>query len=48
MFEGTGLGLSLCKRIAERHGGFIEAIGEPDKGASFVTYLPLEQQGGSI
>lgn len=48
MFEGTGLGLSLCKRIAERHGGFIKAFGETDKGASFVTYLPLQQQNKNI
>lgn len=43
-FEGTGLGLSLCKRIAERHGGSIEATGEPDKGSSFIIHLPLKQQ----
>jgi PAS domain S-box-containing protein len=43
-FEGTGLGLSLCKRIAERHGGTIEAFGEPGNGALFVIYLPLAQQ----
>lgn len=48
MFEGTGLGLSLCKRIAERHGGSIKAFGEPGKGASFVTYLPLKQDSISI
>lgn len=48
MFEGTGLGLSLCKRIAERHGGYIEAFGEPEKGATFVTYLPLKQNSISI
>lgn len=43
-FEGTGLGLSLCKRIVERHGGSIEAKAEPDKGSSFVIHLPLKQQ----
>jgi len=48
MFEGTGLGLSLCKRIAERHGGFIKAIGKPGKGATFVTYLPLKQEDRNI
>lgn len=47
-FEGTGLGLSLCKRIVERHSGFIEAFGEPGKCARFVTYLPLKQEGGNI
>ncbi|MGZ4020159.1 MAG: sensor histidine kinase, partial [Flavisolibacter sp.] len=48
MFEGTGLGLSLCKRIAERHGGSIKAFGQLDQGASFVTYLPLQQQKKNI
>jgi len=48
MFEGTGLGLSLCKRIAERHGGFIKAVSEPDKGATFITYLPLKQENRTI
>lgn len=43
-FEGTGLGLSLCKRIAERHGGSINAFGEPDTGASFVVLLPVKQE----
>jgi PAS domain S-box-containing protein len=42
-FEGTGLGLSLCKRIVERHGGSIQAFGAPDEGSSFVIYLPLTQ-----
>ncbi|MEY4674829.1 MAG: hypothetical protein RL148_2613 [Planctomycetota bacterium] len=41
--EGTsGLGLALCKRILERHGGGIHATGEPGKGTSFVFWLPLE------
>ena len=47
-FEGTGLGLSLCKRIAERHGGFMEAIGEPMKGARFLIHLPLKQSRTNI
>jgi len=48
MFEGTGLGLSLCRRIAERHGGFIKAISEPNKGATFITHLPLKQVNRNI
>ncbi len=42
-YEGTGLGLALCKKIALRHHGFIEAYGERDKGARFVIHLPKHQ-----
>jgi len=47
-FEGTGLGLSLCKRIVLRHGGNIEAIGKRNEGAVFIVQLPLKQLAGSI
>jgi len=43
-YEGTGLGLSLCKKIAERHGGRIIAIGSVDKGATFIITLLLQQK----
>lgn len=39
-YEGTGLGLALCKKIVERHGGTIYARGQKDKGAQFVILLP--------
>ena len=39
-FEGTGLGLALCKKIVERHRGSIFAKGIPDKGAIFTILLP--------
>ncbi|MXN93342.1 PAS domain-containing protein [Flavobacterium sp. Sd200] len=43
-FEGTGLGLSLCKKIVERHGGTISATGIPGNGATFIIILPLQQK----
>jgi signal transduction histidine kinase len=39
-FEGTGLGLSLCQKIVERHEGAIFAEGHPEQGASFTIVLP--------
>jgi light-regulated signal transduction histidine kinase (bacteriophytochrome) len=42
-YEGTGLGLALCKKIVERHHGNISAIGETNKGAVFTIVLPLVQ-----
>ncbi len=41
-FEGTGLGLALCKKIVERHQGTISATGVRDKGAQFKISLPLK------
>lgn len=39
-YEGTGLGLSLCKKIVQRHYGVIVAEGEEGKGAKFTILLP--------
>ena len=47
-YDGTGLGLALCKKIAERHGGSIIAQGEKNAGARFIVLLPLKQKQNSI
>ncbi|WP_168196990.1 GAF domain-containing sensor histidine kinase [Flavobacterium alkalisoli] len=39
-YEGTGIGLTIVKKIVENHNGIITAHGEPDKGAVFSVYLP--------
>ncbi|MFP5212561.1 MAG: PAS domain S-box protein, partial [Acidobacteriota bacterium] len=41
--EGTGIGLALCRKIVDRHGGTITAGGEIGRGATFTITLPLRQ-----
>ncbi|MCE7040039.1 ATP-binding protein [Dyadobacter sp. CY312] len=42
-YEGSGIGLSVCKKVVEMHDGSIEAFGVPDGGARFEIILPLHQ-----
>ena len=38
--DGTGIGLSVVRRIIEEHGGFIHEIGKPGEGVEFIVELP--------
>jgi light-regulated signal transduction histidine kinase (bacteriophytochrome) len=44
-YEGTGMGLAICRKIAERHRGSITATSTPGQGATFIVTLPMQQVG---
>ena len=47
-YEGTGLGLALCKKIVQRHHGTITATGKKNVGAQFTIILPQKQMGNQL
>ncbi|SKC57916.1 response regulator [Ohtaekwangia koreensis] len=42
--EGTGIGLALCKKIAEHHKGHISALSKTGEGSTFIVSLPIESK----
>ena len=46
-YEGTGIGLSICQRIVERHGGNIRAQSDAVTGATFTIILPAHHHDGT-
>ena len=42
-YEGSGLGLTICKKIVERHNGTISALSKPGAGTTFILTLPEKQ-----
>lgn len=46
-YPGTGVGLSIVRKVAEQHKGAIIGVGTPDAGAVFHVYLPLESEAAN-
>ncbi|MCH8173472.1 MAG: hypothetical protein IIA70_09240 [Proteobacteria bacterium] len=44
LFDGSGMGLTICKKIVDRHGGSIHVTSQPNEGTSFIVTLPEQHK----
>jgi PAS domain S-box-containing protein len=47
-YEGTGIGLAICKKIVDNHKGYITATGKPGEGAEFTVYWPAHNKHDEV
>jgi len=40
-YGGTGIGLAVCRKVVDNHGGYLTARSQPGKGSTFLVYLPI-------
>lgn len=41
-YAGTGIGLAICKKVVDNHGGYLSARSQPGQGATFLIYFPIK------
>ncbi|HLL39011.1 MAG TPA: PAS domain S-box protein, partial [Rubrobacteraceae bacterium] len=47
-YEGTGMGMAICRKVVERHNGYITAKSIPGQGATFIVTLPVRQSEDNL
>ncbi|MDV3347301.1 PAS domain S-box protein [Leptothoe sp. LEGE 181152] len=45
-YEGSGIGLAICRKVIHRHGGILRAESQPGEGATFIATLPVHHSQG--